>query len=39
LDLPAQVAKAFVEDVRANLAEKNTMKRQEIARRQANALR
>jgi hypothetical protein len=39
LDLPMQVAKAFVRDMRAFHAEPNAIKRDEIASRQLHALR
>jgi hypothetical protein len=39
LDLPMQVAKAFVKDMRAYHAEPNAIKRDEIAARQLHALR
>jgi hypothetical protein len=38
-DLPMNVAKAFVKDVRAYFAEANAIKRDEIADRQLQALR
>jgi hypothetical protein len=38
LDLPVQVAKAFVKDMRAYYAEPNAIKRDEIAARQLHAL-
>jgi hypothetical protein len=34
IDLPPDIAKAFVRDMRANFAEKNAIKRDEIAARQ-----
>jgi hypothetical protein len=39
LDLPMNVAKNFVRDMRAFHAEKNSIKRDEIAARQLHALR
>ena len=39
LDLPMQVAKQFVKDMRAFHAEPNAIKRDEIAARQLHALR
>jgi hypothetical protein len=39
LDLPLQVAKAFIKDMRAFFAEENAIKRDEIAARQLHALR
>jgi hypothetical protein len=39
LDLPMQVAKAFVKDMKAYFAEPNAIKRDEIAGRQMFALR
>jgi hypothetical protein len=39
LDLPMEVAKAFVKDMRAYFAEPNAIKRDEIAARQLHALR
>jgi hypothetical protein len=39
LDLPMEVAKAFVRDMRAYFAEPNAIKRDEIAARQLHALR
>jgi hypothetical protein len=38
-DLPMNVAKAFVKDMRAYFAEPNAIKRDEIASRQLHALR
>ena len=38
-DLPMEVAKAFVKDMRAYFAEPNAIKRDEIAARQLHALR
>jgi hypothetical protein len=39
LDLPMQVAKAFIKDMRRYFAEPNAIKRDEIAGRQLHALR
>lgn len=39
LDLPPQVARRFVEDLRAYFAEPNVIKRDEIAARQLHVLR
>ena len=39
LDVPMEVAKAFVKDMRAYFAEPNAIKRDEIAGRQLRALR
>ena len=39
IELPPKVARRFVEDMRAYFAEKNAIKRDEIAGRQMNALR
>ena len=39
LDLPMQVAKAFIKDMKAFHAEPNAIKRDEIASRQLHALR
>jgi hypothetical protein len=38
-DLPMQIAKAFVKDMRAYHAERNAIKRDEIAARQLHVLR
>ncbi len=39
IELPPAVARRFVEDMRAFFAEKNSVKRDEIAARQLHALR